>query len=769
MSAGLPGGLAFLAALEELPPRLRRALAELPGSAAAPAGVDPSIICMLTDGTWDDAYSCARQLLPGASEEEAVQDACSLELLRGLAQPPSAALKRRWASAPPEEVLAEALAEAKKSRYAQSEAKVGAVVLDAARAATPAVRPSVWRTKDDRRLALAGTPAACATVEEEARQRCLARLVTLLQEAGAPAVKQASGTADPERTLRAVAGSRRPRTLAKWLNLWDRYRRWLMLASGRPFPVTVADLVDYAALRADEPCGRSALLSVRGLFGFMEQMAGVPHDAELHSKPVVVGMFKSLLAEQPQVRACAVRKAPRLPLRLLAYLEEQVMDSEVPVYWRALAWWKLAASWGVLRFDDHRGWSPADARLTESGLRILLKRTKTTGAGKRVPTRPVFISKEAYLRDPAWLATGIELWNTIEGQRDYLLLVPDREFGGFSPQELLYAEAVTLTRGLFAGLRDWGVDVFEGMRATHYFTEHSPRAFLPSAAACLGFSPDWVDALGCWSSRGGEVYVRTVLKRQEIMQQRVAKVARNSETGGDHFDEEELLHEFENYLMQDGADSEAARKQVQLLRWGRPDVSVEAAPGPGDPLTMGDLPVEELLREECDYPEEAALDEDADDEADAGIVAAATPPREPPLHEQDEDDRSGPGADDLCEEVPEAVVATAPQNPGGVVAVEVLGGGRLPETEQGYVISISRSGWRRLHLLHACPRVPGFDYGVYEFLGMAAPEEDCYDDFCRHCWRGPGRVPPRPAMSEGEVEECDSPTTTTENEEPTER
>jgi len=580
MSAGLPGGLAFLAALEELPPRLRRALAGLPGQAAAANGVDPSIICMLTDGTWDDAYSCACQLLPGASEEEAVQDATSLELLRKLAQPPSAALKRRWAVAPPEEILAEAIAEVKKHRSAQSEARVGAVVLDAARAVPPAVRPSVWRTKADRRLALAGTPAACATVEEEARQKCLARLVTLLQEAGAPAVAQAGTTADPERTLRAVAGSRRPRTLAKWLNLWDRYRRWLMLTSGRPFPVAVADLVDYAALRADEPCGRSALLAVRGLFGFMEQMAGVPHDVELHTKPLVIGMFKTLLAEQPQVRACAVRKAPRLPLRLLAYLEEQVVDPRVPVYWRALAWWKLAASWGVLRFDDHRGWSPADARMTESGLRVLLKRTKTTGAGKPVPTRPVFISKEAYVRDPAWLATGIELWNTIEGQRDYLLLVPDREFGGFSPQELLYPEAVTLTRGLFAGVRDFGIAIFEDERATHYFTEHSPRAFLPSAAACLGFSPDWVDALGCWSPRGGEVYVRTVLKRQEIMQQRVARVARNSEAGEDHFDEEELLHEFGTYLTQGGAEPEAVRRQLQHLRWGRSEVFGAATPGP---------------------------------------------------------------------------------------------------------------------------------------------------------------------------------------------
>jgi len=121
------------------------------------------------------------------------------------------------------------------------------------------------------------------------------------------------------------------------------------------------------------------------------------------------------------------------------------------------------------------------------------------------------------------------------------------------------------------------------------------------------------------------------------------------------------------------------------------------------------------------------------------------------------------------EEVPEAVAAAVPPGAGDVVAVEVLGGVRLPATEQGYVVSISRSGWRRLHLLHACPRAPGFDYNTYEFLGIAAPTEDRYDDFCRHCWRGRGREPPRPGMAEEEVEECSSPTTTTEDEEPIER
>ena len=41
-----------------------------------------------------------------------------------------------------------------------------------------------------------------------------------------------------------------------------------------------------------------------------------------------------------------------------------------------------------------------------------------------------------------------------------------------------------------------------------------------------------------------------------------------------------------------------------------------------------------------------------------------------------------------------------------------------------------------MHRLGGCARMPGVHYLEFELLGLARPEIDRYDDFCRQCWRG---------------------------------
>lgn len=57
-----------------------------------------------------------------------------------------------------------------------------------------------------------------------------------------------------------------------------------------------------------------------------------------------------------------------------------------------------------------------------------------------------------------------------------------------------------------------------------------------------------------------------------------------------------------------------------------------------------------------------------------------------------------------------------------------------------YVVSIQgKSGFRRLHLVGACFRVPGVDYLQYELLGQNLPATSTYHASCRNCW--PGGLP----------------------------
>ena len=65
---------------------------------------------------------------------------------------------------------------------------------------------------------------------------------------------------------------------------------------------------------------------------------------------------------------------------------------------------------------------------------------------------------------------------------------------------------------------------------------------------------------------------------------------------------------------------------------------------------------------------------------------------------------------------------------------------RIPDEVGGYVVAITR-GFRRLHLLGACPRVPGIDYHDFEEYGMERPEVTEYDDYCKSCWGTLGAGP----------------------------
>ena len=76
----------------------------------------------------------------------------------------------------------------------------------------------------------------------------------------------------------------------------------------------------------------------------------------------------------------------------------------------------------------------------------------------------------------------------------------------------------------------------------------------------------------------------------------------------------------------------------------------------------------------------------------------------------------------------------------------------LPEDVGGYVVARSR-GWRRLHLLGACPRIPEVDYFDYELFGEERPAVTDYDDYCRNCWGSKGAGP---EVEEEEEEDLES-------------
>ena len=104
-------------------------------------------------------------------------------------------------------------------------------------------------------------------------------------------------------------------------------------------------------------------------------------------------------------------------------------------------------------------------------------------------------------------------------ERDYFLALPTSDRGGLRPIEAKYRDATEMTRALLMELprmRSAGADTLEmgdgklvPIYLAKFWTEHSPRAGLPSWAAALGMGKDIIDRLGRWRAVAGAEYVGT--------------------------------------------------------------------------------------------------------------------------------------------------------------------------------------------------------------------------------------------------------------------
>ena len=53
---------------------------------------------------------------------------------------------------------------------------------------------------------------------------------------------------------------------------------------------------------------------------------------------------------------------------------------------------------------------------------------------------------------------------------------------------------------------------------------------------------------------------------------------------------------------------------------------------------------------------------------------------------------------------------------------------------EGFVVSITAGGFRRLHLVGACRLVPGENYKNYEIYGELLPQNEAFNARCRWCF-----------------------------------
>jgi len=489
----------------------------------------------------------------------------------------------------------------------------------------------------------------------------------------------------------------------------------------------VLHLVEYLQARADEPCGLSVLEGVAAGFAFMEDACGYPRGQRLVDAPLFGAYLKELTAGYAVAGAGPVRQAPRYPLCLVLALEREVVDEEVAACYRCHSWWHLLSLWGALRFDDHRGLSPSAVHMTARGLEAVLSRTKTTGPGKRVSELPLVIGFESYLREPAWLVTGWNLWRAKAPYvRDYFLVKPAASLDATQPVELSYEQSSRLSRAVLAGLpRESDVLQALGDPVVGLFTQHSARCWLASMAALLQVPEADLAYLGRWAPTTAKGYVRTATEVVLRVQTAVAFRLRA-----------ELLSPADAMLGEQSAYLETRRELRrrlfeeklidehfdELQAW-----TVQLASEPSEHFPPLGPPVGGPAG--VDVEEAVEKEGEAAGEAEVGVRGPA-PPTPPCV-------------------LPEAASAVPP------LPLEESAAG--PPTA-GYVVSLSRTNWRRLHRIGGCSRHPGVHYLRFELLGLERPKPDDYDDYCRQCWKsGAPEEPSDDEDSETDQEEGEAP------------
>ena len=389
-------------------------------------------------------------------------------------------------------------------------------------------------------------------------------------------------------------------------------------------------------------------------------------------------------------------QALRPPLSLIRGLERFVVDESRDCYDRAMAWFYLVSTWGVLRFDDHRGVHPVRMILNESGLTFDLERTKTTGSGKAQQCRTVHVDPEAFVSEADWLAVGFSSFLSMGFvNRDYALVCKGvRET--IIQREISYEEYVGHLRRIASQI-ELGTNRLVtvprivddertfGSALSGLLTAHSWRAFLPTAASGLGAAQSDLDALGSWRPKGGMVYVRQNSARALKYQKAVATSLRNGVA--DFLNEAAEMRVYERRLLQRGFSDTEVEEALE---------GVFAVPR-GEKVQEGDSAG--LLTGSC-----------------SGAALAS-------------DHRAVVALPSTAETV--AVARSKPKTAGERSAP------KIPDGEVGYVISLVRKGRRthkKLHYLGQCHLVPGVDYLRYEWIGPQRPGVEFYDSVCIRCW-----------------------------------
>ena len=478
-----------------------------------------------------------------------------------------------------------------------------------------------------------------------------------------------------------------------------------MVHSGSaPFPSEPDIFLSYVRSLQAENAAPSAYSEALQAMAFFEKAGERPQESWVSTLPSVQNAVDEAKAQAHAAKpAGSKRQAPPLTLSIVAALESVVVDEKRACFTRAFSWYRLLRHWTSMRWDDTRGLSPASLKWRARGLVGSLTRTKTSGPGKSQSVLPIFISSQAFLKEPKWLLKGLKLWQSdLYYDRDYFLPLPNEDLSGMVRRQANYSDVSAFSRRLFGSLEAVDGSALLDAKAADFWSEHSDRAGLDSWLAALNVAAPERGFVGRWAATGSQdTYVRTALRVVENLQLQAVRFARESwKSGPDFFGEEHTLELLKGMLLSRGWSPENADDQVARL-------------------TSADASIFFSIELTQKFSAISARSE---------AEEAPTTPRRPDVDEREDTDSLDFEGD------PSAISAEQIEEARDLVHEQTD-----PQLEpiEGFFVATSRKGMRRkLHFAGACRLAPDLADPLLIRCGGIMPAADSFDGCCAICFPG---------------------------------
>lgn len=415
-------------------------------------------------------------------------------------------------------------------------------------------------------------------VAEEERMRWAMTLSQFIVAAELPVVDMVRESEDQQKSWGRIFGSRRAKTLRNRASTWKRYYIWLLLNRARHWPVKIGDVVDYLEGRIEDGCGPAAPQGLMGALALLEVVGRVEERKKLSKDRTLLDCIKNM---QMELQLVAPPKRPARPYLIGAIigLELLVCSEDYCNYTRLIGWVMLLMCWMVLRADDVQWIDPARMHISGTEVRMILRRTKTTGPGRRAVEVPAYVARDASLAGEDWLGQGWNLFHSaaFQNDRDYFLPGPNKDWSGGAKKFLnlqnfnSYMRYVLsmVKKPLRGGLnaKAWmesGEPLISG-ELTNFWSGHSGRHWLPTHAANVGIPKEQRDYLGRWQA-GAQESNAYVLSAKQIVTSIQREVNRAICEGHVGLTEGELIEELKKYSEERGVHQRDGRWFHSMLR-----------------------------------------------------------------------------------------------------------------------------------------------------------------------------------------------------------